>query len=51
LLIGERKRVARYRDTLGNLAHSFEDALAVHAGGSFVKHGVSEAVSIRRSTG
>jgi two-component system sensor histidine kinase PhoQ len=29
LLVGERKRVARYRDTLGNLAHSLKTPLAV----------------------
>ncbi len=29
LLIGARKRVARYRDTLGNLAHSLKTPLAV----------------------
>jgi two-component system, OmpR family, sensor histidine kinase PhoQ len=29
LLIGERKRVARYRDTLGNLAHSLKTPLSV----------------------
>jgi two-component system sensor histidine kinase PhoQ len=29
LLRGERKRVARYRDTLGNLAHSLKTPLAV----------------------
>ena len=29
LLIGERKRVLRYRDTLGNLAHSLKTPLAV----------------------
>ena len=29
LLSGERKRVARYRDTLGNLAHSLKTPLAV----------------------
>jgi two-component system sensor histidine kinase PhoQ len=29
LLEGERKRVARYRDTLGNLAHSLKTPLAV----------------------
>jgi two-component system, OmpR family, sensor histidine kinase PhoQ len=29
LLVGERKRVARYRDTLGNLAHSMKTQLAV----------------------
>src|SRR5262249_19338813 len=29
VLIGERKRVARYRDTVGNLAHSLKTPLAV----------------------
>ena len=29
LLLGERKRVTRYRDTLGNLAHSLNTPLAV----------------------
>jgi two-component system sensor histidine kinase PhoQ len=29
LLLGERKRVARYRDTLGNLAHGLKTPLAV----------------------
>jgi two-component system sensor histidine kinase PhoQ len=29
LLVGERKRIARYRDTLGNLAHSLKTPLAV----------------------
>jgi len=29
LLVGERKRVVRYRDTLGNLAHSLKTPLAV----------------------
>jgi two-component system, OmpR family, sensor histidine kinase PhoQ len=29
LLVGERTRVARYRDTLGNLAHSLKTPLAV----------------------
>jgi two-component system sensor histidine kinase PhoQ len=29
LLIGQRKRVTRYRDTLGNLAHSLKTPLAV----------------------
>ena len=29
LLLGERNRVARYRDTLGNLAHSLKTPLAV----------------------
>jgi two-component system sensor histidine kinase PhoQ len=29
LLMGERKRVQRYRDTLGNLAHGLKTPLAV----------------------
>jgi two-component system, OmpR family, sensor histidine kinase PhoQ len=29
LLVGERKRVSRYRDTLGNLAHSLKTPLSV----------------------
>jgi two-component system sensor histidine kinase PhoQ len=29
LLVGERKRVARYRDTLGNLAHGLKTPLAI----------------------
>ena len=33
LLVGERKRVARYRDTLGNLAHSLKTPLAVMRSG------------------
>jgi two-component system, OmpR family, sensor histidine kinase PhoQ len=33
LLLGERKRVARYRDTLGNLAHSLKTPLAVMRAG------------------
>jgi two-component system, OmpR family, sensor histidine kinase PhoQ len=33
LLLGERKRVARYRDTLGNLAHSLKTPLAVMRSG------------------
>jgi two-component system, OmpR family, sensor histidine kinase PhoQ len=33
LLSGERKRVARYRDTLGNLAHSLKTPLAVMRAG------------------
>ncbi|HEX4649358.1 MAG TPA: ATP-binding protein [Steroidobacteraceae bacterium] len=33
LLVGERKRVARYRDTLGNLAHSLKTPLAVMRAG------------------
>jgi two-component system, OmpR family, sensor histidine kinase PhoQ len=33
LLVGERKRVSRYRDTLGNLAHSLKTPLAVMRAG------------------
>jgi two-component system, OmpR family, sensor histidine kinase PhoQ len=44
LLIGERKRVARYRDTLGNLAHSLKTPLAVMRAALSSNNGVSEAV-------
>jgi two-component system sensor histidine kinase PhoQ len=44
LLIGERKRVARYRDTLGNLAHSLKTPLAVMRAAISSNSGVSEAV-------
>jgi two-component system sensor histidine kinase PhoQ len=44
LLVGERKRVARYRDTLGNLAHSLKTPLAVMRAAISSNSGVSEAV-------
>jgi two-component system sensor histidine kinase PhoQ len=44
LLIGERKRVARYRDTLGNLAHSLKTPLAVMRAALSSNNSVSEAV-------
>jgi two-component system sensor histidine kinase PhoQ len=44
LLIGERKRVARYRDTLGNLAHSLKTPLAVMRAALNSNNSVSEAV-------
>ena len=44
LLIGERKRVARYRDTLGNLAHSLKTPLAVMRSSLASNNSVSEAV-------
>jgi two-component system sensor histidine kinase PhoQ len=44
LLIGERKRVARYRDTLGNLAHSLKTPLAVMRAAISSNSGVPEAV-------
>jgi two-component system, OmpR family, sensor histidine kinase PhoQ len=44
LLIGERKRVARYRDTLGNLAHSLKTPLAVMRASLSSNSGASEAV-------
>ena len=45
LLIGERKRVARYRDTLGNLAHSLKTPLAVMRAALVSSHSGSEAVN------
>jgi two-component system, OmpR family, sensor histidine kinase PhoQ len=44
LLIGERKRVARYRDTLGNLAHSLKTPLAVMRAALSSNNSVSGAV-------
>jgi two-component system, OmpR family, sensor histidine kinase PhoQ len=44
LLIGERKRVARYRDTLGNLAHSLKTPLAVMRAALSSNNSVPEAV-------
>jgi two-component system, OmpR family, sensor histidine kinase PhoQ len=44
LLVGERKRVARYRDTLGNLAHSLKTPLAVMRS-SLPPEGASSTVS------
>ena len=44
LLIGERKRVTRYRDTLGNLAHSLKTPLAVMRAAITSNSGVSEGV-------
>lgn len=44
LLIGERKRVARYRDTLGNLAHSLKTPLAVMRAALASNNSASEAV-------
>jgi len=39
LLVGERKRVARYRDTLGNLAHGLKTPLAVMRATLHLDHG------------
>jgi two-component system, OmpR family, sensor histidine kinase PhoQ len=44
LLIGERKRVARYRDTLGNLAHSLKTPLAVMRAALAGSNGSSKSV-------
>jgi two-component system sensor histidine kinase PhoQ len=44
LLIGERKRVARYRDTLGNLAHSLKTPLAVMRAALATGNGSSQSV-------
>ena len=44
LLVGERKRVARYRDTLGNLAHSLKTPLAVMRTALTASSTASEAV-------
>lgn len=48
LLVGERKRVARYRDTLGNLAHGLKTPLAVMR--STLSHDVG-ADTARRTIG
>src|SRR4029077_15967272 len=45
LLVGERKRVARYRDTLGNLAHSLKTPLAVMRS-SLPGAGAADTVSV-----
>jgi two-component system sensor histidine kinase PhoQ len=44
LLVGERNRVTRYRDTLGNLAHSLKTPLAVMRAALASNNSVSEAV-------
>src|SRR5271170_7917320 len=44
LLVGERKRVARYRDTLGNLAHSLKTPLAVMRAALSSQNTTSETV-------
>jgi len=44
LLSGERRRVARYRDTLGNLAHSLKTPLAVMRAALASSNSASEAV-------
>lgn len=44
LLIGERNRVSRYRDTLGNLAHSLKTPLAVMRAALASNNSVSGAV-------
>jgi two-component system, OmpR family, sensor histidine kinase PhoQ len=52
LLLGERKRVARYRDTLGNLAHSLKTPLAVmRASLSSAAHAGTVGAEIDRMTG
>ena len=52
LLVGERKRVARYRDTLGNLAHSLKTPLAVmRASLSSGAHAGPVGAEIDRMTG
>jgi len=52
LLLGERKRVTRYRDTLGNLAHSLKTPLAVmRASLSSGAHAGPVGAEIDRMTG
>ncbi|HVC31782.1 MAG TPA: ATP-binding protein [Steroidobacteraceae bacterium] len=45
LLLGERKRVTRYRDTLGNLAHGLKTPLAVMR--SAVSHDIGSETAAR----
>lgn len=51
LLLGERKRVARYRDTLGNLAHSLKTPLAVMRASLPAGEGGSVGAEIDRMSG
>lgn len=48
LLQGERRRIQRYRDTLGNLAHSLKTPLAVIRN---AMGGVADAASVRTQVG
>ncbi len=48
LLAGERTRIRRYRDTLGNLAHSLKTPLAGHA--AVARHGQCRSRPQGRST-
>ncbi len=43
LLVSERSRIARYRDTLGNLAHSLKTPLAILRGALTQESGVQRA--------
>src|SRR5215469_6279830 len=51
LLVGERKRVARYRDTLGNLAHSLKTPLAVMRSSLPAQGGSMVSAEIDRMSG
>ena len=51
LLVGERKRVARYRDTLGNLAHSLKTPLAVMRSSLPAQGGGAVSAEIDRMSG
>lgn len=54
LLVGERRRVSRYRDTLGNLAHSLKTPLSVMRAALFSDAGLSKetlGAEIDRMTG